>query len=115
MSTEKRHDERKAMRTRMDYRNEGGGDFLYEYTQNISEGGIFIETREPLPVGTTVEMRFQPPGTEDPVEVKGKVVWINPFRPDDDNPNPGMGIQFSAVTDEEREIVAQVVKAIAYL
>jgi len=116
MADERRRDERHPLRIRMDYRDATGGNFLYEYTQNISSGGIFIETREPLPVGTEVEMRFQPPGAEEVLEVTGKVMWVNPYRPDsDDNPNPGMGIQFENIPDEIKEQLAEVVKAIAYL
>lgn len=116
MSAEKRRDARHAMRVRMDYRNRGGGDFLFEYSMNISKGGIFILTRDPLPVGTTVEMRFQPPGMEDVLEVNGRVVWVNEYRPEsDDNPNPGMGIQFEGLAEEDKALIAEVVRAIAYL
>ena len=116
MSSEKRKSQRHDLRIRMDYRNEGGGDFLFEYTRNISKGGIFIETREPLPVGSRVEMRFQPPGTEQSLEIAGSVAWVNPYRPgSDDNPNPGMGIQFEELQEEDKDLLAQVVRAIAYL
>ena len=116
MSDERRRDERLPKRARMDYRDTTGGNFLYEYTSNISKGGIFIETRDPLPVGTEVEMKFQPPGMDEILEIVGTVMWVNPFRPDaDENPNPGMGIQFGALSDEAKDLVANLVKAIAYL
>ncbi len=115
MSEEKRQDERHDLRVRMDYRHEEGGNFLYEYSKNISAGGIFIETRTPLPVGTTVEMRFQPPGASGVIDVVGKVVWVNPYREGEENPNPGMGIQFTGLDDEQRDLIAQVVRTIAYL
>ena len=116
MVLEKRKNERHPMRVRMDYRNRGGADFLFEYTRNISKGGIFIETRDPLPVGTVVEMRFQPPGQDGVLDVSGRVTWVNEFRPDsDDNPNPGMGIQFEGLGEEERDLIAEVVRTIAYL
>lgn len=116
MSSERRQDERLPMRARMDYRDSTGGNFLYEYTSNISRGGIFIETTSPLPVGTDVEMRFQPPGMDEVLEIAGTVVWVNPFREgSDENPNPGMGIQFGTLSDEAKNMVANLVKAIAYL
>jgi len=99
----------------MDYRDATGGNFLYEYTENISTGGLFIGTTEPLVVGTEVEMRFQPPGAEDVLEVTGTVMWVNPVREGDDNPNPGMGIQFGELDDETKSQLAEVVRAIAYL
>ena len=115
MNEEKRQTTRHPLRTKMDYRAQSGGDFLYEYTTNISKGGIFIETHEPLPEGTVVEMKFQPPDTEQPIEVSGKVVWINPWREGEENHNPGMGIQFEDLSEEGRELLAQLVRAIAYL
>jgi type IV pilus assembly protein PilZ len=115
MNEEKRHNTRHTLRTKMDYRAQSGGDFLFEYTTNISRGGIFIETRDPLPEGTIVEMKFQPPGAEAPIEVSGKVVWVNRWRDGEDNHNPGMGIQFEELAEDNRELLAQLVKAIAYL
>jgi len=115
MAEEKRQSTRHPLRTKMDYRAQSGGDFLFEYTTNISRGGIFIETREPLPEGTVVEMKFQPPGADEPIEVSGKVVWTNPWRDDEDNPNPGMGIQWEELDDEKKALITQLVKAIAYL
>ena len=116
MSDDRRREERHPLRMRMDYRDATGGNFLYEYTQNISAGGIFIETREPLPVGTEVEMRFQPPGANEVIEVAGKVMWVNPYRTDsENNPNPGMGIQFEDLPEDLKEQLAAVVNAIAYL
>jgi type IV pilus assembly protein PilZ len=116
MSSERRQDERLPMRARMDYRDSTGGNFLYEYTSNISRGGIFIETTTPLPVGTEVEMRFTPPGMDEVLEIAGTVMWVNPFREEsEENPNPGMGIQFGSLSDEAKDLVANLVKAIAYL
>ncbi len=115
MTEEKRQNQRHPLRTKMDYRAQSGGDFLFEYTTNISRGGIFIETREPLPEDTVVEMRFQPPEADQAIEVQGKVVWVNPWREGEDNPNPGMGIQFEDLSDESRELITQLVRAIAYL
>lgn len=115
MTEEKRQNRRHPLRTKMDYRAQSGGDFLFEYTTNISRGGIFIETREPLPEGTLVEMRFQPPGMEEAIEVQGKVVWVNPWHEGEDNPNPGMGIQWKRLSQNNRDRIAALVKAIAYL
>jgi type IV pilus assembly protein PilZ len=115
MGDERRRDERHPMRMRLDYRDSTGGNFLYEYTENFSEGGLFIGTSEPLDEGTEVELRFQPPGVEDVLEVVGKVMWVNPVRPGKDNPNPGMGIQFEDLDDDTKALIAGVVRAIAYL
>ncbi len=115
MSEDKRKNPRRPLRMRLDYKVERGSDFLFEYTHNISRGGIFIETRDPLPVGTNVVMRFTPDGTEGELYVEGRVTWVNPIRQDDASSHPGMGIQFKNLSEESRDIIAKMVGTIAYL
>ena len=38
------------------------GSFLSDWATNISHGGLFINTRSPLPVGTEVTILLQLPG-----------------------------------------------------
>lgn len=102
--------ERFPARLSVDYSS--GDTFLFSYIQNISEMGIFLKSEDPLPVGTNLELRF---GTDDPLEVSGEVVWVNPLRPGGDNPNPGMGVRFRALTPDLRERIVALVRTIAYL
>ena len=44
------------------------------FIQNISSGGVFIETRETLPVGQQVTLSFMRPKSRDYVKVGGEVV-----------------------------------------
>lgn len=88
--------------------------FLYASISNISEMGIFVLTREPLAVGTKLTLRFAPPHHE-PFVLLGVVQWVNPVRADHDNPNPGMGVRFVDLADDERERLVEIVKTIAYL
>ncbi len=88
--------------------------FLYASIQNISEMGIFVLTREPLEVGTALTLRFAPPGHE-PFVLRGVVQWVNPVRALSVSPNPGMGIMFTHLTDEERERLVQAIRTIAYV
>ena len=91
-----------------------GDTFLYSYIANISAMGIFILSKEPLPMGTHVKLRFQPPGG-DAFALEGEVAWVNPFREGGENLNPGMGLRFVNLTPEERERLVELVKTIAYL
>src|SRR4051812_43012922 len=43
--------------------------------QNISAGGVFIETREALPVGMPVAVNLARPGWPRVLKVTGRVVW----------------------------------------
>src|SRR6185295_5957791 len=88
--------------------------FLYASIRNVSALGIFVQTLEPLEVGTLVTLRFSPPGTDGSFALKGAVQWINPVRVIG-NRNPGMGILFVDITLEDRERLVDAVRTIAYV
>ncbi len=48
------------------------GEFL-AVARNVSSGGIFIETRDPLPLRTQVRVRFQIPDCDDEFVAAGEV------------------------------------------
>ena len=91
-----------------------GEHFLFSYITNISEMGIFIRSDNPLPVGTSLELRFAPDG-QTPIELLGDVTWINAYRPFGDNLNPGMGVRFRELGPEMRERIVELVRTVAYL
>jgi len=89
--------------------------FLYAAISNISEMGIFVQTTEPLSIGTKLTLRFAPPGSDDPYVLRGVVQWVNVVKPDEENINPGMGIHFTDLTPEARERIVETIRTIAYL
>jgi type IV pilus assembly protein PilZ len=89
--------------------------FLYASIRNISEMGIFVQTLEPLEVGTHLTLRFAPPGHQEPFVLKGVVQWVNPVRPLSPSPNPGMGVRFVDLTLEQRERLVEAIHTIAYV
>jgi type IV pilus assembly protein PilZ len=110
--SENRQHERAPIRLQLNYRDATGGNFLLQQATNISDGGIFIETEHPLPVGAHLLVRFQPPSSSDELELDGEVMWINAWVEGGENLNPGMGIRFKNVSDEDRATIASIVKAI---
>jgi type IV pilus assembly protein PilZ len=75
--------------------------FITDWAVNISRGGIFINTRNPLPVGTTVRLIISLPDAAFPFDLSGRVTRVNEF----DNPSnqvAGMGIEFIDIDDEKR-------------
>jgi uncharacterized protein (TIGR02266 family) len=59
---------------------------------NMSEGGIYIRTDEPFPVGTEISIRLSiPPQIKLLVALTGKVAWVNG---EGSSLPPGMGIKF---------------------
>ena len=47
-------------------------------TENLSTGGLFIQTETKLALGTKVPLRLSFPGLLDPVEIVGRVAWLRP-------------------------------------
>ena len=84
--------------------------FFADYTKNISRGGTFIRTKNPLSIGTEFMFNLVVPSLEDPLSIKGKVQWI--VQPDDaaEDHDPGMGIGFVYESEAERAKIANVVE-----
>ena len=109
---ERRSYERIPVAWAVDYQS--GETFLYSYITNISAMGIFIYSRDPLPEGSTIALKFAPPG-EEPFELVGEVAWVNPYRDGGENLNPGMGVRFVDLEAPMRERLVALVRTIAYL
>ena len=110
---ERREHERVAVCLEVDYRCDD--TFLFAYITDISILGIFVHTTRPESPGTRLMLRFTPPGT-DPLLIKGEVIWINPYRPDDsEQRNPGMGIRFVSLSARQRDAIGHLVRTFAYL
>ncbi|MBN2798098.1 MAG: TIGR02266 family protein [Deltaproteobacteria bacterium] len=79
-------------------------DFLADYSSNLSLGGMFIRTTQPLDMGTRFRIRFRLPHRPRPVETFGVVRWVVP---DDGGPEtvPGMGIQFDDLSSADKRAV----------
>ncbi|NCQ59096.1 MAG: TIGR02266 family protein [Myxococcales bacterium] len=109
-----RYDTRLAVDYAVPVGSESTENFLFSYVENISEMGIFIRSDDPLAIGERLRLRFGPEG-EEPLDLEGEVMWVNPLRPDGENLNPGMGVRFVSLTPEERERVVAIVRTVAYL
>jgi type IV pilus assembly protein PilZ len=82
--------------------------FFADYTKNISRGGSFIATEKPLPVGTEFVFALGVPNLEEPLRLRGKVIWVTtPTHATRANP-AGMGIEFQYDEHERREKEAAV-------
>lgn len=76
--------------------------FFADYTKNISRGGTFIGTERPLPIDTEFVFALTVPNLENPLRLRGKVIWIVSTS-EASKANPaGMGIEFQYKGEEER-------------
>jgi uncharacterized protein (TIGR02266 family) len=75
MSAEKRQDERFPFVLKVQYSDRQA---VADATENLSRGGLFIQTEQPWQVGDVVPLSLSFPGLLDPIEIVGRVTWIRP-------------------------------------
>ena len=81
-----------------------------EFARNINDGGIFVETETPQPIGTKVELEFKLPGAEQPVEVFGNVVRSISVDLVDSDGTPGMAIEFENLDSDVRQRINEIIQ-----
>ncbi len=75
--------------------------FVHEYVTNVSRSGVFIRSKDPLPVGTEVNLTFTVIMDDvETIEGTGKVVRVQ------DDP-PGMGVAFTALSKYSEDLLAR--------
>jgi uncharacterized protein (TIGR02266 family) len=73
--------------------------FVHEYVTNVSRSGVFIRSKEPLPVGTEVNLTFTVIMDDvQTIEGAGRVVRVQ------DDP-PGMGVAFTKLTKYSEDLL----------
>jgi len=83
------------------------GAFLVSYSVNLSKGGIFLETAQPLEPGERVTLRFEVPEVG-PLEVEGVVAWLRTGSMD--GLPDGMGIQFEQLDARYGDVIDEMVR-----
>jgi hypothetical protein len=77
--------------------------FINEYVANISHSGVFIKSKDPLPVGTRVALKFTVIMDElETIEGVGEVVRQT-TRPS------GMGVVFVELTEFSQDLIAKLI------
>src|SRR5687767_6276653 len=73
-ANDKRRHNRVPVEVDIDFSSES--NFYNGFTENISEGGVFVATYELKPMGEKVTMKFRLPDSEETIECEGEVRWI---------------------------------------
>lgn len=102
---DRRRWERVDMVVRVDYKTVD--ELFSEFARNINEGGVFVETDTPSEIGSSVAMQFQIPGSDEPIQVMGRVVRVSEGNLQDP---PGMGIEFENLDDQSRDLINGLVR-----
>lgn len=81
-------------------------------TCEIGGGGIFIETSSPPQIGTILTLELAlPDDPANPICAQGQVAWV---RAEEQRHvlYPGMGVQFTEISDESRARIVKMVKSL---
>lgn len=84
-------------------------DLFSEFTRDINEGGVFIETPNPQELGTAVAMQFHLAGVDEPVKTSGLVVRVSDGT---DGSPAGMAIEFENLPLDAREQIDRTIKSL---
>lgn len=84
--------------------------FIEKFAPNVTRGGIFLASRDPRPVGSTV--RFELLLREGPPVLcgEGRVTWVKEFNADEPHRPYGMGVQFTAVDRNSRPVLERLLQ-----
>ena len=75
--------------------------FIHEYVTNISRTGAFVKSKDPLPVGTEVDLKFTVVMNEvETIEGVGEVVRVQ-------KDPPGMGVVFTKLSQYSQHLLSQ--------
>src|SRR5688572_21440252 len=90
------------------FKSENLAQFIERYSVDVSRGGIFIRTKDPLPVGTPLTFEFHLQDNSPLVAGDGTVVWIREHDPNRQGVAPGMGVRFDKLTPESQVILERI-------
>ncbi len=84
---------------------ESDSNFFSGFSENISEGGLFISTYDYKPRGTVFELVFQLPDLDKKILTRCEVCWIREYNPSVPDMVPGMGVRFLDLDKEAQDSV----------
>src|SRR6185436_10052576 len=82
--------------------------FIERYSVDVSHGGIFIRTKDPLAVGTQLRFEFQLQDASPLISGDGTVVWTREFDPSRVGVAPGMGVRFDRLAAESQAVLDRI-------
>jgi HD-GYP domain-containing protein (c-di-GMP phosphodiesterase class II)/Tfp pilus assembly protein PilZ len=71
---------------------------------DIGPQGAYVASSDPVEESMTLTLTFVPPGSDQLVQIEGKVAWINKEKVDTKHPE-GFGLQFKEVPDQVQSLL----------
>ena len=82
---------------------------LYTFATNLSDGGVFVQSKAPEPPGSMLELRLTVPEEPEPIQLQGEVVW---FKTMPVGEGPGMGVRFVNLDRQRKRRITSLLKRI---
>jgi len=85
--------------------------FVKAYTANVSAGGFFIKTENPLIPGDQFLLKLQLPGAPDPIQIKCDVIWTREKEQSQSGQPPGMGVKLCKISKKDYKLLEKYIQA----
>ena len=103
-----RQGKRTPVTLKIKFKSETLEQFIERYAVDVSQGGIFIRTKEPLAVGTAMKFEFQLRDASPLIGGEGTVVWTRENDPSRPAIAPGMGVRFDRLSDGSQIVLDKI-------
>jgi uncharacterized protein (TIGR02266 family) len=103
-----RQGKRTPVTLKIKFKSETLEQFIERYAVDVSQGGIFIRTKEPLAVGTQMRFEFQLRDASPLIAGEGTVVWTRENDPSRPAIAPGMGVRFDRLADGSQGVLEKI-------
>lgn len=103
-----RKEKRKPVTLKIKFKSATLGQFIERYSVDVSHGGIFIRTKDPLQVGTQMRFEFQLQDASPLISGEGTVVWTREHDPTRTGVSPGMGVRFDKLGGASKGVLQKI-------
>jgi uncharacterized protein (TIGR02266 family) len=107
--TDTRKDKRAPVSLKVRFKSATLDEFIEQYSNDISRGGMFVRSKQPMPVGTLLKFEIQLKDERPLIHGVGRVVWKRESSEASDTLPAGMGIKFIRMDPECRALVDKIV------
>ena len=101
----KREHLRSSLMLKVEYKSTT--EFINDYTENISAGGVFIATSATFSSGEVIDFIISFPGLLDPINIRGEIIWT---RQASENDPAGIGVRFLMEESPDRDLLQSLIK-----
>ncbi len=77
------------------------GSYLFDFSQNLGEGGVFVQTDALKEQGEAVHLSISLADSKKKIAVKGRVIWVQQPVAEHQGLIPGIGVQLESLSSED--------------